>query len=499
MTITSRVTNLRVEDAWYPFALNGINTNNSRFRIDNCLVTNFFGWAFGINGALGVVDHNFVYGQGQVPLAYIAHPNWGGFLYSDGSHTATNLYGTDQFFFFEDNYVTNSFGSRVTGADGHFGARVVYRNNTFHKMSLEVHGPEVGYNRGGRVTEVYRNTFAGDNSSPIVGYWRSGTGLVWSNSIVGFTDTSNSLFLIYDVAHATALRYSAGGAERGGADGINPWMSNVVGGPFFSGTALGYVVNGNYITVTNNASTMVANEFIGYAINRTSGKSVTSITKDAGGPWATVVCTGHGFTNGQRVTVKGATVGGWNSLYAITNIDANTFTFPMEYPYNFTSPAAGTIIAMPGMWFSTIVSNSTSTITYMVSGHTVPGDNYDLILPNTETFEIYRTKYGMDQPGRVMGSSIAATDPATVPAAWNDQINSPWYAWGNNYESGELVWSTSYAHIVGGEHYTNAVYSYTPFTYPHPLIASTELNTTTSITNASVQGKISIEGKVLIQ
>ena len=73
-----------------------------------------------------------------------------------------------------------------------------------------------------------------------------------------------------------------------------------------------------------------------------SAKSVTSITLS--GTTATVVCTAHGFSDGDPINIAGATVAGYNGIFSITYVDANTFTYQTTAGL---SAAAGTITATP--------------------------------------------------------------------------------------------------------------------------------------------------------
>lgn len=66
-------------------------------------------------------------------------------------------------------------------------------------------------------------------------------------------------------------------------------------------------------------------------------QAVSSITR--GGTVATVTLSGHGFLQGQSVTITGAAQTQYNGTFAITLIDANSFSYPVvEGP---TSPAGG--------------------------------------------------------------------------------------------------------------------------------------------------------------
>ncbi|MBX7258145.1 MAG: hypothetical protein K1Y02_17420 [Candidatus Hydrogenedentes bacterium] len=70
-------------------------------------------------------------------------------------------------------------------------------------------------------------------------------------------------------------------------------------------------------------------------------RSVTSVTRSSS--TATVVANSHGFANGSYVTLSGATQQEYNGTFAITLVDANTFT--VVVPGSPVTPATGTIQA----------------------------------------------------------------------------------------------------------------------------------------------------------
>lgn len=77
---------------------------------------------------------------------------------------------------------------------------------------------------------------------------------------------------------------------------------------------------------------------------RTAGASKSVTTLTSSGTTATAVCTGHGNSDGDPVTIAGANEAGYNGTYNITYVDANTFTF--EVVTGRTTPATGTITAI---------------------------------------------------------------------------------------------------------------------------------------------------------
>lgn len=98
------------------------------------------------------------------------------------------------------------------------------------------------------------------------------------------------------------------------------------------------------LTLVTSAVTLVYDTTTGVWAEWTSStaqstKSVTSLTQSGG--VATAVVTAHGYSDGDPVTIAGATPSGYNGTFNITYVDANTFTFPASS--GLSSPASGTI------------------------------------------------------------------------------------------------------------------------------------------------------------
>src|SRR6202011_1336643 len=84
----------------------------------------------------------------------------------------------------------------ATMLDGVGGCRVVVRHNIIRRSNMGNHGTDTtGRMRGGRMFEVYNNQFLGVFPTPAGGssdyasravYFRSGTGVVWGNTITYF-------------------------------------------------------------------------------------------------------------------------------------------------------------------------------------------------------------------------------------------------------------------------------------------------------------------------
>jgi hypothetical protein len=457
------------------FGVSAIQANGSngtaRIRIATNRFVGMAAWSFDINGAIGVYDHNYVAGGSQVPVAYVHHANFDGGAYGDKSYAASNLFGTDQFMFFEDNIIHNQWSGHLTTIDGFGGSRYVFRYNELSKGSLEFHGTESGgRSRGGRAVEVYMNTFTGNDSAGTVTYFRSGVGVIWSNSVSGYAAENNPLKILNvrnDNSHAP---FSPGNAEASGATGFNPWDDNNPAGPYETGSAS----SGGTLTMTVSGTPWSTDQWRGYTLNRTSGKTISSLTRS--GSAATATCTAHGFSNEWKISIVGAAQDQWNGMsISITVVDANTFTFTLPFGATPTTPATGSPVAMRGNAFSEITANTANTITFRAATQTSDTDQnyYDLNFSSGETYKIGKVTHSLDQPGR-WGGSIVSGDTPTRPWTTNDQVTFPWYQWNNTREGLTAIgFSAGHLTIRAGEHYTNATLSgYVPYTYPHPLVSA---------------------------
>lgn len=97
-----------------------------------------------------------------------------------------------------------------------------------------------------------------------------------------------------------------------------------------------------------------ANTFT-YTLSSAQAGSPTTGSLTATSNTATVVAPAHGLTNGQAATIAGATPAGYNGVFGVTVVDANTFT----YVYNVAAPlatATGTITASVGGGRTTLIN-----------------------------------------------------------------------------------------------------------------------------------------------
>ena len=189
-------------------------------RIDHC---HFYHLAWGamlqVSGwTYGVDDHNLF--EGASHSHYITNGSTNGHTNGNGAWTDFPYYGSDKFWFIEDNTIKGIGVSTVSGGvDCLHGGRYVARHNYWQNATPNGHGTEGWAERGMRTVQVYNNTFFW--TIPPSGSQRSGTSIWHDNTWLG-TNYSNG--------HHTSLSYyreygAAGGEldEWSFADGANGW------------------------------------------------------------------------------------------------------------------------------------------------------------------------------------------------------------------------------------------------------------------------------------
>jgi Tfp pilus tip-associated adhesin PilY1 len=105
----------------------------------------------------------------------------------------------------------------------------------------------------------------------------------------------------------------------------------------------------NIVTVPN-ANTFTYTIPSAYGLDAGTGSTITATSNTA-----TAVANGHGYTTGQVITIAGATPSGYNGVFPVTVVDANTFT----YVYSVVAPlaaATGTVTASTGGGRTTLIN-----------------------------------------------------------------------------------------------------------------------------------------------
>lgn len=164
------------------------------FRVDHCGFNGSAGECVWVWSERGLVDHNMSWNAVQIffhhkPQSWGTNnpadlgdgswqwPTYAGNAGGNQSEAERKVYIEDNFF----HPVGNS--SRRGFTDAESGGRMVPRYNIIFGGSIENHGAEVSYNRGGRIIETYDNQYYGNTpaSNGPMCYFRSGTGYVFNN------------------------------------------------------------------------------------------------------------------------------------------------------------------------------------------------------------------------------------------------------------------------------------------------------------------------------
>ena len=249
---------------------------NTSMRIDHCHFASLYqGKLIWVNGwVYGVADHNVLECRGNSIPFYVWHNAYGGAnqINGNGSWADYPWYGTEKFFFIEDNTVIriNAVAARSL-VDTLFGARWVVRHNYLQNVIPEGHGTEGSAPRGNRADEFY------DNTVNITVPWggggqRSGTSF-WHDNV--FTGTASSTG-----SHCSLSNFretpSRPDPVWGIADGTSPWDANdTEGNRTFVEGHLPFLFNSGRDTSSVNSRGVIhdstknwaANQWVGYSIN----------------------------------------------------------------------------------------------------------------------------------------------------------------------------------------------------------------------------------------
>jgi hypothetical protein len=203
--------------------------------------------------------------------------------YGDVSWATPPNYGTALMPVVEDCVFTNidHSSSSDNAVDAEWGGRCTFRHNLCQYVFFEAHGTESGgRNRGGRVFEVYSNTFVQDPaiSFPVAVNLRAGSGVFYGNTATGYSYFAN----------INANRSTEAFLPWGRGDGSSPWDDNA-GTNYLSGTHTG--ANGaNYLEVAG--ANWAVNQWVGYTVvNREWTNNL-----DMGGWWLTNGCANFNYS-----------------------------------------------------------------------------------------------------------------------------------------------------------------------------------------------------------
>jgi len=236
---------------------------NSSVRIDHCHFDHlYWGYSMAIYGWIyGVDDHN-VFDCNAAGLSHLIwHNAWAGQTNGNGSWADFPYYGTEKFWFVEDNTIRGN-GPVTSGAiDCMNGGRFVARHNAFFNASPGGHGTEGGPQRGARGREVYDNAF-----NWTVGWGghgqRSGGGIWHDNAWTGIASNNqnHTALTLYREIGAIGNNLSYWGL----ANGNNPWDVNDPHGLYESGTDTSSAHSQG--TVHDSSKHWATNQWAGYSV-----------------------------------------------------------------------------------------------------------------------------------------------------------------------------------------------------------------------------------------
>jgi hypothetical protein len=252
------------------------DAENKLMRVDHCHFDRLYqGRCIWPNGRChGVADHNVMQartgaGLGVTQAFFIQHTDneaWADYPW----------YGTDKFFFIEDNTISGF----INLTDSYLGGRFVVRHNYLINAIVTDHGTEGGTVRGVRCKEVYNNTFYW-NTAGHPGGQRSGTCLWHDNTVIGPSAPTPSGVLCNFTNYREG--YFKAHPNWGIADGTSVWDANDTEGNgtfveghaphlFNSGSATSATAEGK---LTDNTKRWTTNQWAGYSIKHTNPVSAS--------------------------------------------------------------------------------------------------------------------------------------------------------------------------------------------------------------------------------
>jgi hypothetical protein len=235
-------------------------TSPEQWCIDNVLFNELNGDNIFVYGhAISVIDHCTFILNGSAITLRDSGLGTGDSGYGDWSWANPPAYGTSNELYIEDCVFTNIIpGSSSSAAfDCLAGGRSVFRNNIVLNTFWANHGTETGNRyRGCRSFEIYNNIFIDSQGFYTAINFRSGSGVVFSNTSSGY----GSMVTINNYRSTDAF------TPFGGVTGFNPWDNNSPN-VYLTGIHLG--TNNSPVLVVTNAG-WTTNQWSGYTVNDTN-------------------------------------------------------------------------------------------------------------------------------------------------------------------------------------------------------------------------------------
>lgn len=256
---------------------------NRSMRMDHCHITapiyyptllTVKGWVY------GVADHNVMEVTGNSRPFFVDHKTWGNQDNGNGSWADYPWFGTEKFFFIEDNTLTRTGRALGGVCDSFEGGRWVIRHNYLVNVIPAGHGTEGPAPRGQRANEFYDNTISLQIAAN-GGVQRSGTSLWHDNSFIGLEPTGDIHCHLANYRQTSSHPHPIWGI----ADGTSIWDVNdtegngtyVEGHPpflFASGSATSETTfSREQATFSDSTKNWTPNQWAGYSIKATNTNS----------------------------------------------------------------------------------------------------------------------------------------------------------------------------------------------------------------------------------
>ena len=425
------------------------SATNSLSRIDHCNFDGLNRRGIGVNGSnYGVADHNVASIKFGLPWIYPGQASLNGGSSGNGGWADYSWYGTDKFFFFEDNYISlvsqaGSQGVNVFSDTSAGCARYVVRYCHIKNGLTGDHGTEGGNTRNTRAVESYKNLM----EFP-AGWTAGGLGVRGGIKIAHDNTATGGVINLGPLNYFRSYGTGTGGSW-GGADGWSPWDMSVTD----------VDPGGEYPTLDKTKQRHVDphSSYVFFSGTCTAG-STTPFTS---------------MTDG----VQNWTPDMWAG-YSIHNVESRRGSF--------------------------IKSNTSTTITYERCGQSGPAT--EIVFNVGDHYQIRRVLRALDSAGAGKGDliSISGSNPINTALGipyWPRCVHEPCITWNNkNTTTGqELEWRNfipwiTKGNTVGADYLAlgggfpanstpqavrdalpasvNGVQYSGTFVYPHPLVTA---------------------------
>ena len=450
------------------------STTCPHFRVDNLSISgwvigrNFGGSFFFINDMFGVLDHNTLVASTSGMFTELENTAYLGVgANGDNDWAQPDTFGTDGLVYIENNTIsdtdTTSYNDEFDATDTSGGGRFVVRFNNFTNVDVQTHGTESGgRERSGRHIEVYKNTFTCTRTSSVCWFvgLRGGTGMFMENTFlvptgVGFNPSVNM----------SAFRVNDPFNPWGTCDGSSVYDTNDTMTPI-TGTVTGVSTSGIALTITDSSKSWTTNQWVNggdsYSLRDLSISFASSYPWQNGAGWEITA-------NGTNTLTAGA----WGSKNQYTGNVGDSYQISRAHVC-VDQPGRGQGIYVQDTSGSDNTPTPHSPVNQALDPVYVAGQigtaaaggwaEPNFVHKLVENRDYYQPQTSFD--GSVgTGAGTLASRPGTC---------TPRVAY---WASDQGAWNHSGSGGQGQLYICTApntwTLSYTPYTYPHPLISGT--------------------------